>query len=63
MGTLPGFRRLSVLAAILGLTIISLLWLTSGAPTESQFIFGTLVFVVLPAIFLLILGRVIASFQ
>ncbi len=62
-GTLPGFRRLSVLAAILGSTVISLLWLTSGAPTESQFIFGTLVFVVSPAIFVLILGRVIANFQ
>ena len=58
-----GFRWLSVLAAFSGLTVISLLWLKFGGPTESQFILGILVFVASPAILVLILGWVIASFQ
>jgi hypothetical protein len=53
---------LTALAATLGMAIISGLWLKHGAPTEFQFILGTLVFGGLPAILVWLVGSAIRRF-
>jgi hypothetical protein len=64
MGISRGFRRLSVLTAFLGLVVIVFLWSQPGSnPTVPELIFGFLLFVGVPVLFVLLLGWVVAGFQ
>lgn len=59
-----GFRRLSVVAAFLGLMVIVYLWTQPDShPTPAQLLAGIVVFSGLPALFVLLLGWAIAGFQ
>ncbi len=54
-----GFRRLSILAALVSDAVIVFIWMaTSTNPSILQVIAGLVVFASVPAIFILVLGRV-----
>jgi hypothetical protein len=63
MGISRGFRRLSFLAGFAGAIVIVCLWLSTGTPTVSEFVLALLLFVSVPAVFVLILGWVVAGFR
>jgi hypothetical protein len=59
-----GFCRLSALAGLLGDAVVVCLWLGSNSyPSIQQMIIGLVVFASVPAIFVLMLGWVVAGFQ
>jgi hypothetical protein len=59
-----GFRRLSVLAALVGLGVFTVLELLPYSdPSTKDLIVGVVIFGIAPAIFVLVLGWVVAGFQ
>jgi len=59
-----GFRRLSLLAGFVGFGVIVFIWGDSNQmPSPTQLIFGLAIFGGLPAIFVLLLGWVVAGFR
>jgi apolipoprotein N-acyltransferase len=64
MGISRGFRRLSLVVAVLGAATIAFIWLGNDAhPTTEQVLYGLSLFVIGPPIFILLLGWVAAGFQ
>jgi hypothetical protein len=65
MDTIPrGFRRLSVAVALLGVTVVFVLFIIDGGNwSAANFILVVALFAGLPTIFVLLLGWVVAGFR
>lgn len=64
MNVSRGFRRLSVLAGLIGFLVLVFLWMQDNSlPDFNQIVLGLFILVITPAVVVWVLGWAVAGFQ